>query len=184
MRREPTLPNDGLTQQCPICTRPFPRSGRRVFCSATCRQTAWRRRHPIPLPAIPPRTPRQRIVYQCPECDSRYLGEQYCGECGRFCRRIGVGGLCQNCEEPVAINDLLPEYAEPARHPRGPGGRAPSPPNPLTPGAFGTTNYQKEVIHRTKEPGFWAILLAAIGQLRWPPPGAFHDRHWAGPADR
>jgi hypothetical protein len=91
---------------------------------------------------MPPRTPRHRTVYQCPECDSRYLGEQYCGECRRFCRRVGAGGLCPTCEEPVAISDLLAEYAEPAHHPRETGGPAPSSPNPLTPGAFGTPNYQ------------------------------------------
>jgi hypothetical protein len=128
MQPESPLPNDGLTQHCAICGRPFARSGRRVFCNATCRQTAWRRRHPMPLPSIPPRIPRTHIVYQCPECDSRYLGEQYCRECGRFCRRVGAGGLCPTCEEPIAISDLLPEHAETA---------------------FGTPNHQKrEVIHR------------------------------------
>ena len=47
------------------------------------------------------------MVYQCPSCDNRYLGDQYCADCGRFCRRIGAGGLCPACDEPVAITDLL-----------------------------------------------------------------------------
>jgi len=166
MPLEPPLRNDSLTQRCAICERPFPHSGRRVFCSATCRQTAWRRRHPIPLPSIPLRTPRHHTVYQCPECDSRYLGEQYCSECGRFCRRVGAGGLCPTCEEPVAMSDLLPEYAEPA------GGGAP-PPNPLTPGAFGTPNYQNGgdlSKPKTRIPGnssgrHRAGPLAAIGRI-------------------
>jgi len=64
---------------------------------------------------MPPRMPRPRTVYQCPECDNRYLGEQYCSDCGRFCRRVGAGGPCPNCEEPVAISDLLAEYAENGR---------------------------------------------------------------------
>jgi len=27
--------------------------------------------------------------------------------CGTFARRVGIGGACPNCEEPVAISDLL-----------------------------------------------------------------------------
>ena len=142
MQPEHALPNDDLTLACMVCGRAFPRSGRRLFCSGTCRQTAWRRRHPTPLPSVPLRTLRHRTVYQCQECDNRYLGEQYCSECGRFCRRVGVGGLCPACDEPVAVSDLLPEYAEHAHLPRERGGGAPSLPNPLTPGAFGTPNYQ------------------------------------------
>jgi hypothetical protein len=111
MLPEGTLRNDGLTLACLVCGRAFRRSGRRVFCSEACRQTAWRRRHARPLPSVPTRTPRASTVYQCPECDSRYLGEQYCSDCAHFCRRVGVGGLCPACDEPVALTDLLPELA-------------------------------------------------------------------------
>jgi hypothetical protein len=38
---------------------------------------------------------------------ARYLGEQYCSDCRSFCRRIGPGGTCPHCDEPVAINDLI-----------------------------------------------------------------------------
>src|SRR5713101_400390 len=71
-------------------------------------------RHPTPLPSIPARSPRHTTVYQCGSCETRYLGEQYCGDCGTFCQRVGAGGLCPTCEEPVAITDLLPEGAHPA----------------------------------------------------------------------
>jgi hypothetical protein len=50
---------------------------------------------------------RQATIYQCPECDERYLGQQRCDDCGTFCRRIGPGGPCPHCDEPVAINDLI-----------------------------------------------------------------------------
>jgi len=50
-------------------------------------------------------------VYQCPECEARYLGEQYCQPCGVFCRRLGVGGSCPTCEEAVAVVDLLGDGA-------------------------------------------------------------------------
>ena len=38
---------------------------------------------------------------------TRYLGTQRCSECGVFCRRVGAGGLCPECGEPVAVADLL-----------------------------------------------------------------------------
>ncbi len=142
MRLEPALRNDHETTACALCGTLFQPVGRQRFCTPAHRQAAWRRRHQTPLPTVPEHIPRQTTVYQCPECESRYLGEQYCGECGRFCRRVGAGGLCPACEEPIAVSDLLPEYADSSHHPRGKGGRAPSPPNPLTPGAFGTPNSQ------------------------------------------
>jgi hypothetical protein len=140
MRLEPPLRNDHETTACALCGTTFQPVGRQRFCTPAHRQAAWRRRHPTWLPTVPAHTPRQTTVYQCPACESRYLGEQYCSECGRFCRRVGAGGLCPACEEPIAVTDLLPEYAESSHHPWGTGGRAPSPPNPLTPGAFGTPN--------------------------------------------
>ena len=110
------LRNDAETTmtQCVICGTRFPPVGRQRFCKPACRQTAWRRRHPTPLPPLPARSPRQSTVYQCPACESRYLGEQYCAECGRFCKRVGAGGLCPACDEPVAITDLLVEGVPPA----------------------------------------------------------------------
>jgi hypothetical protein len=94
---------------CPICGARFRRAGRQRFCTPACRQTAWRRRHPTPLPPLPTRSPRPSTVYECPECQTRYLGEQYCPDCARFCRRVGPGGLCPACEEPVALTELLPK---------------------------------------------------------------------------
>jgi hypothetical protein len=46
-------------------------------------------------------------VYVCDDCDARYLGEQRCTDCNRWCRRLGPGGSCPSCEEPVAIADLF-----------------------------------------------------------------------------
>lgn len=101
--------NDGgTTTVCAVCGRAFHRVGRQRFCAAACRQTAWRRRHPTPLPSVPSRSPRPSTVYACPACEARYLGEQYCPDCRCFCRRVGPGGLCPACDEPVALADLLP----------------------------------------------------------------------------
>ena len=101
--------NDGLTIACPVRGRGFHPVGRRRFCSDACRQAAWRQRHPAPLPTVPERPPRATIVYECPECSARYLGEQRCADCQRFCRRVGPGGPCPHCDEPIAVVDLLPD---------------------------------------------------------------------------
>lgn len=102
------LRNDGLTILCPVCELPFVPRGRQRVCSAACRQTVWRRRHPAALAPLPDRTPQPMTVYECPSCEARYLGAQRCPDCGVFCRRVGPGGLCPRCDEPVAVADLLP----------------------------------------------------------------------------
>ena len=97
---------------CPACGRPFTPSGRRRWCSDACRQAAWRHRHHAPGPAAgllaaAPPSRDATIIYQCDECDERYIDDQWCHECNRPCRRIGPGGPCPHCDEPVAINDLI-----------------------------------------------------------------------------
>ena len=100
------------TATCPACGQPFTPAGRRRWCSDACRQAGWRRRHPAPpaqtatLPP-PPRPARASTVYQCAGCDQRYLGEQWCHDCNRPCRRAGPGGSCPHCGEPVALSDLI-----------------------------------------------------------------------------
>jgi len=51
--------------------------------------------------------PRPATVYECPTCDARVLGTQRCPDCNVFCRRLGPGGPCPHCDEPVALADLL-----------------------------------------------------------------------------
>ena len=103
--------NDDVTILCPVCrVRRFVPIGRQRVCSPACRQAAFRRRHSATgdLPIVPPHRPRRdRTIYECPSCETRYLGNQRCFECGVFCRRVGTGGLCPECGEPVAIADLL-----------------------------------------------------------------------------
>ena len=97
---------------CPACGQPFTPAGRRRWCSDACRQASWRRRHLTPapaaaLPSSPPPASRDATIYQCGDCGQRYLGQQRCDDCGTFCRRIGPGGTCPHCDEPIAINDLI-----------------------------------------------------------------------------
>lgn len=98
-------------ERCPICQATFQRIGRQRFCSDTCRKTAWRRRHrPVhPPPVIVPASRRQRdvTIYACPDCQTRYLAQQWCLDCNQPCRRVGLGGACPHCDEPVAVNDLF-----------------------------------------------------------------------------
>ena len=94
---------------CEVCGGPIPagRADRRT-CSAACRQAAYRERlRQAPLErADARRSPKAESVYQCPVCEARYLGEQRCEDCGAFCRRLGPGGPCPHCDEPVALSDL------------------------------------------------------------------------------
>ena len=105
--------NDSVTTRtCPVCGCSFEPSGRRRHCSNACRQAAHRRRHqPLEAPGqLPPARPRRPVtVYECDGCGARELGNQYCGECRTFMRRIGVGGCCPACFEAVAYDELSAE---------------------------------------------------------------------------
>ena len=46
-----------------------------------------------------------------PRLRARLLGEQRCPDCATFARRVGPGGPCPHCAEPVAIADLTQEVA-------------------------------------------------------------------------
>jgi hypothetical protein len=100
-------------RSCPICRASFTPAGRQRYCSHGCRQRAylWRRAEAAREPQPLTRPARAMSVYECPGCAARFLDQQRCPECNSFCRRIGVGGPCPHCDEPVAAADLL----DPAR---------------------------------------------------------------------
>jgi hypothetical protein len=106
-----SLRDGSATRACPVCQHPFRVVGRGQYCSDGCRKKAWRLRHqttaaPVVVPA--PGVPRRSLtVYACPTCDTRALGVQRCEECGAFMTRVGVGGECPACCEPVAVCELL-----------------------------------------------------------------------------
>ncbi len=99
-----TMAGATATVVCPVCASTFERAGRQRFCSTECRQTAWRRQRHVP---VEPMVTRSDTVYECPSCEARYLGEQRCDDCNTWCRRVGPGGCCPNCDEPVSVTDLL-----------------------------------------------------------------------------
>ncbi|MGQ0680036.1 MAG: hypothetical protein ACT4OM_10365 [Actinomycetota bacterium] len=109
---DPESPSRGgsAAATCPVCKGTFAASGSKLFCGKLCKDTAYRRRKqsksgPI---NVPPARPRRAItVYECDECGERSLGSQRCDQCRTFMRKLGLGGLCPHCEEPVTVFDLL-----------------------------------------------------------------------------
>ena len=93
-------------RRCPVCDSQI-LSSRARFCSGSCRQAAWRRRHPAPLPLLDKLPARRPKVYECPECEQRYLEVRRCPDCNLFCRLLGPGGPCPTCDELVVVADLL-----------------------------------------------------------------------------
>jgi endogenous inhibitor of DNA gyrase (YacG/DUF329 family) len=106
------MAQDALQRACPICgTRP--ESSRAKFCSHRCQMVAFRRRQghqrlarELASPDLSKPT-REHVVYECAECDTRYLGEQRCPTCNLFARRLGPGGYCPGCGDIVTVDELL-----------------------------------------------------------------------------
>ncbi len=95
---------------CLACSASLPPGRARQYCNTACRQAGWRRRHQntTPITALPePKSRRTTTIYQCPICENRYLGDQRCQECNRFCTRLGPGGMCPCCDEPITVQELL-----------------------------------------------------------------------------
>jgi hypothetical protein len=107
---KPPSCHDAVTMICPVDQRPFTPIGRQKYCRDACRAAAYRRRRdasraPVVVPKTQPRRPI--TVYECDSCGDRSLGEQRCETCSTFMRRVGVGGCCPACEEPIAVTELL-----------------------------------------------------------------------------
>lgn len=94
-----------VTMECGGCGTVFEPSGRRKFCSDACRQAVWRQRQA--RPAIPVKLARRETVYECPDCQTRYLGTQRCPDCNTFCTSLGPGAPCPHCEDPIVISDII-----------------------------------------------------------------------------
>jgi Zinc-ribbon containing domain len=107
----PTPSRDAtVTATCLTCHEPIAAGHGRIYCSPRCRQAAYRRRTtPTVSPAPPPaaRNRRDTTIYACPDCDTRTLRQQRCPDCNTFTRRLGTGGHCPHCDEPITVEELL-----------------------------------------------------------------------------
>jgi hypothetical protein len=102
--------NGPVTAPCTVCGGPLPTGRPRTTCSDGCRQKAWRLRHQPELkaPDLPAaRSRKDHTVYQCPDCEARQIGSQFCDDCHSFMRRLGAGGTCPSCAEPLTFEELL-----------------------------------------------------------------------------
>jgi hypothetical protein len=110
--RNDNVTTSGPAACCPVCSAPFIPVRRQQYCSPACRQKAFRRRQPAPAPPTPPPGParRQASIYQCGECEQRYLASQWCHDCNQPCRLLGYGGPCPCCDEPVSASELLSQH--------------------------------------------------------------------------
>jgi hypothetical protein len=97
--------DDHATIACPQCGRSFIPKGRQRYCDTPCQQTAWRRRRAAPKAPLLI-VVKASTVYECDGCGNRYLGTQRCPDCNTFARKIGPGGCCPNCDEPIALADI------------------------------------------------------------------------------
>ena len=101
---------------CPVCQQPFTPAGRQKYCTDACRAVAYRRRRDADQPAVtvPKARPRRPItIYECDNCGTRNLGEQRCADCSTFMRRVGLGGCCPTCDEPITVTELLDQHDTP-----------------------------------------------------------------------
>jgi hypothetical protein len=112
---------------CPVCHTGFVPVRRQRYCSPACRQAAWRVRaagaeRKAAATAVPTDGGRrEHTVYACTDCEQRYLGQQWCDDCARPCIRLGLGGLCTSCEEPITIDELLDRAQDVTVSPKDPG---------------------------------------------------------------
>jgi hypothetical protein len=120
--------NDNVTTTaCPVCAASFAPVRRQRYCSPACRQAAWRARaadaeRKAAATAISAGGGRrEHTVYACTDCEQRYLGQQWCEDCARPCIRLGLGGLCTECEEPTTIDELLDRAQDVTVSPQDPG---------------------------------------------------------------
>jgi hypothetical protein len=93
-------------------------STRSHYCSGRCRMRALRQRralssqtHLVEETKPPGRRPVDHCVFECAACDERYIGERRCPQCNLFTRNLGLGAPCPDCDHPIVLAELIPEFA-------------------------------------------------------------------------
>ena len=101
---------------CLMCGGPRP-STRARYCTRACQKRSYRLRQQTPtadLTTVRKALQRRKAlvahtIYECGGCGEQFVGVRRCESCNLFCRAIGVGGSCPECDTPVLVGDLLGE---------------------------------------------------------------------------
>ena len=101
---------------CLVCGKDTP-STRAKYCGRAHQQRTYRLRHQTPtadLTLVRKALQRRKAlvahtIYECSGCGERFVGVRRCENCNLYCRALGVGGSCPECDTPVLIDDLLGE---------------------------------------------------------------------------
>jgi hypothetical protein len=113
--RNGSTPADA-TRGCALCGQPRPTTRRGRYCTAACRQRAFRLRRAaatdLDQADVRAELRRRRAlvahtVYECGICGERLVGERRCPDCNVYCRALGLGGGCPECDQPIVLTDLL-----------------------------------------------------------------------------
>ena len=99
---------------CLVCGKDTP-STRAKYCGRAHQQHSYRLRHhttTTDLTVVRKALQRRKAlvdhtIYECSGCDERFVGVRRCEHCNLYCRVLGVGGSCPECDTPVLIDDLL-----------------------------------------------------------------------------
>ena len=114
--RDDTGLGHAAARHCLVCGSGFQGAGRGRYCSRGCQQQAYRlRQMPIKsalLTALAAQLhERQQLlgqtVYECPRCEQRLVAQRRCPDCNLMCRKLGLGGCCPHCDEPLLVLELL-----------------------------------------------------------------------------
>ena len=101
---------------CLVCGKDTP-STRAKYCGRAHQQHSYRLRHQTTttdLTLVRKALQRRKAlvdhtIYECSGCGERFVGVRRCENCNLYCRALGVGGSCPECDTPVLIDDLLGE---------------------------------------------------------------------------
>jgi predicted nucleic acid-binding Zn ribbon protein len=115
---------------CVVCGAAL-RTSQQRYCTRACQQQAYRlrlRQHQpsrVDLVNIQAELKRRRhlteqMVYECPTCETRSVGEQRCSDCNTFARALGVGGSCPDCDAVLLLTELIQQEGAPTPQPKRP----------------------------------------------------------------
>ncbi|MHB1502234.1 MAG: hypothetical protein ACYCYK_14065 [Candidatus Dormibacteria bacterium] len=103
------------TLRCQLCGKPLSGRGGKRWCSTVCRQRAWRLAKAAPV--APKVVAKSDTVYECDECEARYLGEQRCPDCNIWCLICGRSAVAyaEHLDHALQITRMIARYVPEGR---------------------------------------------------------------------